>query len=170
MKPVIGLISDVFPILGYNKAPYFLLTSVLGAAAFAAIGGLQHSFFNAHGLVACMFLTSLQTSTCDLLSEAKYAEKIQDNPSHGPDLLTYVWFGASVGSLFAAATCGSVIEDFGPKAPYLISAPLAFAVVIPVAFGFLEERRLSDEEVQQVRARFRKQKEACALCVLMLIG
>ena len=31
MKPVIGLISDIFPVIGYNKAPYILLTTTLGA-------------------------------------------------------------------------------------------------------------------------------------------
>jgi hypothetical protein len=33
MKPMIGLISDVFPLWGYNKAPYMVITTVFGVCA-----------------------------------------------------------------------------------------------------------------------------------------
>ena len=38
MKPIIGLMSDMFPMRGYNKGPYMLLSSVLGACACATLG------------------------------------------------------------------------------------------------------------------------------------
>lgn len=170
MKPVIGLISDVFPILGYNKAPYMLLTSCIGVACFMTIGTTAHDNFSAQGLVACIFCINMQLSTCDLLVEAKYAERIQESPSYGPDLLTYVWFGLTVGGLVAVTGSGYVIETFGPTKNYLVSAIPAVMVIFPVLCGFLEEKRLDSGEITVVRARFFKQKEACALCVMMLVG
>jgi len=170
MKPVIGLISDVFPVFGYNKAPYILMSTLFGATAFACVGLLPQGTLSLLGLVMCIFLTNLQVSTCDLLSEAKYAEKIQTKPASGPNLLTYVWFGLSIGGLVAAMGCGTVIETLGPKAPYVIAFVPALAVLWPVLAGYLEESKLTAEEVQVVRDRFFQQKEACALCLIMFMG
>lgn len=170
MKPVIGLVSDIFPVFGYNKAPYIVVTSIIGVACFLAIGLVSHDGMTEHSVVACIFLINLQLSTCDLLSEAKYAERIQDNPAHGPDLLTYVWFGLTVGGLVAVSFSGYVIEMYGPKANYLVSALPASLVLLPVLNGFLQETQLTPSQVSEIRARFFQQKEACALCVLMLVG
>lgn len=170
MKPAIGLASDVLPIGGYRKAPYFLLTTFLAVIAFIMLGQVSQDNLPIQLVVVGMFFTSLQASTCDLLSEAKYAEKIQDNPERGPALLTYVWFGATVGGLAAAMLGGTVIGAFGPKAVFVIAAVPASAVVIPVVLGYLEETPMGDEELRAVRRRFADQKEACALCLIMLIG
>lgn len=170
MKPAIGLISDVLPIMGYNKAPYFLIASVLGVTGYIVIGSFPTSSMTVQSMVICMFMTSFQVSTCDLLSEAKYAEKIQSNPKYGPDLLTYVWFGLSVGGLIAVMLSGETIMHFGPKACYFASAFPAAMVIPAVSLGYLQERRLAPEEVRAIRGKFLKQKEACALCILMLCG
>merc|ERR1719359_2068386 len=45
MKPIIGLLSDVCPINGYNKAPYILLTSAVGAWAYLSVGTVPQATF-----------------------------------------------------------------------------------------------------------------------------
>jgi len=74
MKPVIGVVSDFFAIGGYNKAPYIILTSCLGVAAMGMVGFSNIEHMSVEMLVGCFFMISLQCSTADLLSEAKYAE------------------------------------------------------------------------------------------------
>jgi folate/biopterin transporter len=170
MKPILGLVSDVCPIAGYNKGPYMLLTSLVGAFSFAYIGLIPQSGLPVTVLVVAMLLISLQMSTCDLLSEAKYAEKMQAAPEHGPALLTYVWFGMQVGGLVAILCSGAVIHYMGPKMPYLIATVPAVIVLFPLAFGYLEERVVGAEELKEVRKRYVQQKEACFLCLLMLVG
>mmetsp|Transcript_92659 Transcript_92659/g.241400 ORF Transcript_92659/g.241400 Transcript_92659/m.241400 type:complete len:610 (-) Transcript_92659:101-1930(-) len=170
MKPILGLVSDVCPIAGYHKGPYMLLTSLVGAVSFAYIGIVPQSGLPVTMLVVAMLFISLQMSTCDLLSEAKYAEKMQAAPAHGPALLTYVWFGMQVGGLFAIMASGAVIHYMGPKMPYLIATVPAVLVLFPLAAGYLEERAVGAEELKEVRRRYLQQKEACFLCVLMLVG
>jgi len=170
MKPILGLVSDVCPIAGYHKGPYMLLTSLVGAVSFAYIGIVPQSGLPVTMLVVAMLFISLQMSTCDLLSEAKYAEKMQAAPAHGPALLTYVWFGMQVGGLLAILVSGAVIHYTGPKVPYLISTAPAVVVLFPLALGYLEERVVGAEELTQVRRRYFQQREACFLCVLMLLG
>jgi len=170
MKPVIGLVSDALPIGGYNKAPYILLSSLFGVAACATVGGVQQSHLSIARLVGCLFLMQLQFSTCDLLSEAKYAEKMQSRPEHGPALMTFVWFGLQVGGLVATVLIGPVLKHCGPKVPYLIALiPVAF-IILPVMRNFLEESPKNPFQVAAARKRLFEQKEACVLCFLMFLG
>jgi len=144
-----------------------VITAVMGTTAYLAIGT---KWLPVTVMVACLFAAQTQLSTSDLLSEAKYAEKMQVNPEHGPSLLTYVWSGMNLGVLVAVLASGPVIRYLGPSSAYLLSAVPAFAALLVVNFGYLEENKLSDEEVAKVRARFMQQPEACILCFLMLIG
>mmetsp|Transcript_42878 Transcript_42878/g.100605 ORF Transcript_42878/g.100605 Transcript_42878/m.100605 type:complete len:566 (+) Transcript_42878:176-1873(+) len=170
MKPIIGLLSDVLPIFGYNKAPYMIITALLGASAVLYVGLVPTSVLPVILVVCGLFLLSLQFSTCDLLSEAKYAEKMATAPSHGPGLLTYVWAGLSVGGIVALLLSGFTISKFGPQAVFCIAAVPVLMLFIPVGCGYLEEKQVTSEELQKARSSFYKQKEACMLCVLMLVG
>lgn len=170
MKPIIGLVSDIFPIFGYNKAPYMFLVSALGALACLAIGCIEQEELSVTMLVICLFLFTMQISATDLLSEAKYAEKMRACPKYGPDLLTYVWFGLQVGSLVAVALSGLVIMRYGPKMLFVWCAVPAMLVFIPVMCGYMEEKVVTPEEIREARQRFYAQKEACFLCVLIFAG
>ena len=101
MKPMLGLLSDAVPIFGYNKSPYILVVAVCGAAAMVCIGSLPKDRLTITSLVLCIFLIQLQLSTTDLLTEAKYAEKMQTKPKEGPALMSFVWFGLQMGGLVA---------------------------------------------------------------------
>eukprot|EP00418_Pyrodinium_bahamense_P000708 CAMPEP_0179017378 /NCGR_PEP_ID=MMETSP0796-20121207/3807_1 /TAXON_ID=73915 /ORGANISM="Pyrodinium bahamense, Strain pbaha01" /LENGTH=560 /DNA_ID=CAMNT_0020713103 /DNA_START=58 /DNA_END=1740 /DNA_ORIENTATION=+ len=170
LKPILGLLSDVLPIGGYNKAPYMLLVSVLGTAGFLYVGLMPHDQTSITMVVVCFVLFSLQCSVCDLLSEAKYAERMQAAPKHGPALLTYVWFGLQIGGFVAVSTAGTVIHSWGPKANFLIAAVPAASIIVPVALGYVEEKCVSRAELAEVRNRYYQQWEACGLCLLMLVG
>jgi folate/biopterin transporter len=170
MKPIIGLISDCFPILGYNKGPYIAIFSVAGCVALAVLAKVPTHFLPVEGAVICLFLMSLQFSTCDLLTEAKYAEKMQNNPAHGPDLMTYVWFGLQMGGLGATLLVGSFMDHFGVKAIYAVAILPAAFILLPVTRNYLEERKRTPEEVVEARSKFLEQKECCFLCLLMFAG
>mmetsp|Transcript_44487 Transcript_44487/g.81241 ORF Transcript_44487/g.81241 Transcript_44487/m.81241 type:complete len:584 (+) Transcript_44487:150-1901(+) len=170
MKPIIGLLSDILPIAGYNKAPYMLITAALGAAAVLYVGLVPASMLPVSFVVMGLFLLSLQLSTCDLLSEAKYAEKMALAPSHGPALMSYVWAGLAAGGLVAVLLSGPVIDHGGPKLVYCIVAIPLLLLFVPVLMGYLEEQKVTPEELQRARGVFYRQKEACFLCILMLVG
>jgi folate/biopterin transporter len=170
MKPVIGLVSDCFPIGGLNKGPYIVFSSVLGVIALSFLGAANQGVLSIEKVVACLFLVSLQFSTCDLLTEAKYAEKMQEKPEHGPDLMTFVWFGLQVGGLVATLMVGPLMAHFGPKAPYLLALLPAALIILPASKNYLEETPKTAEQVQESRAKLFEQKEACFLCLLMFAG
>jgi folate/biopterin transporter len=170
LKPMIGLLSDLRPVCGYHKAPYMLLTTLFGTMALLQVGVNPSNSMTVRGLVICLFVISLQISTCDLLSEAKYAEKVKENPKHGPALLTYVWFGMQVGGLVAVIASGFLIQDYGPRSPYLICVIPAAAVFIPVCLGYMKEEQKSSAEIAEARRQLFTQWEACALCIVTFFG
>ena len=120
MKPMIGLLSDAVPIFGFNKSPYILLVTLLGAAAMTCIGLMPRVSLSVTSLVLCIFLIQLQLSTTDLLTEAKYAEKMQTKPKEGPALMSFVWFGLQVGGLVATLLSLGQIECFETLSYFII--------------------------------------------------
>lgn len=168
LKPIIGMISDILPIKGYNKAPYVLLSSVLGILGFFMIG-MGNTSVTIQVTVMMMFLCSLQASTCDLLTEAKYAESLNSNPRYGPDLMTYVWSGINVAGIIALLCVGYLISTFGPRAAYFFAIIPAASILYPVAKNYMQEQVRSEEEQQRVTNELLEQKEAFFLCILMLI-
>lgn len=170
MKPMIGLVSDMFPIGGYNKKPYILVVTFVSVAACVLVGCLAPHALPQLGLVICLFFISLQNSTVDLLSEAKYAEKIREIPSKGSSLVSYVWFGLQAGGLVGVGCAGPLIASLGSPTLYLIALPAIASIFIPVALNYMEETKLSESQVAEVRARFLAQGELIVLCVLMIIG
>merc|ERR1719213_48725 len=145
-----------------------LLASAMGVLGYIMIAMGSTETAAVQVTVMFMFFISLQASTCDLLSEAKYAEKLNSNPTYGPDLMTYVWSGINVAGIVALIAVGWMIEAFGPRAPYLVATVPAAFILYPIVKGYLEETPRSNEEQQAVTNKLLEQKEAFFLCVLML--
>lgn len=167
MKPVIGLVSDAFPIFGYHKAPYMLLSTVAGIFACATVGVTPQDHLRIQCVVACLFMMQMQFSTCDLLAEAKYAEKMKSKPQYGPMLMTYVWFGLNAGGLAATALVGPMMAHFGIRSPFLAALIPMSLVIVPLLRNFMEETPRSPEQQAEFRAQLMEQKAACFLCLLM---
>lgn len=147
-----------------KKAPYIVFFSFLAVAACTTVGiGARHNL-EVQAVVACLALGCLQVSVVDLLSEARYAAKIREHPERGPDLVTYVWGGITVGNLVATATVGWMIENFGPARVYLLVAVLAALVVIPTSLNWLEEERVPPEPIL---AKLSEQRELTFLVFLL---
>eukprot|EP00662_Eupelagonemidae_sp_cell21_P021542 gene21542-32388_t len=68
------------------------------------------------------------------MSEALYTTKMKEDPTHGPDLLSFV---ASVASALMA---GPVIELLGARACYAVAAPIAALVLVPTIANWIGER------------------------------
>jgi len=167
LKPVLGCISDMLPVMGWRKAPYVIITSIGGVVCTTAIGFSNVNSIGPLGIVACLFGMALQAATCDLLTEAKCSEQVQEKPQLGPDLIVYVWGGISVGSLLAISVVSWIIVNRGPQAVFLACIAPSAAILVPVCLNYFEEVRLSKEMESTLRANLRGQPEVVGLCVFM---
>jgi folate/biopterin transporter len=170
MKPIIGMVSDMFPVMGYNKAPYMWLTSLAGVASYALVGLSSPATIGIGVVVICFVLMQAQGSAADLLSEAKYSEKIRDSPKNGPALLSFVWTGINVGTLVAVMIAGVALDAVGPQHVYLMATIPAASIIIPLCLNYMEEREKSSEEISESRSHFMQQQELVWLSLLMLGG
>eukprot|EP00927_Polykrikos_kofoidii_P060013 TRINITY_DN55093_c0_g1_i1.p1 TRINITY_DN55093_c0_g1~~TRINITY_DN55093_c0_g1_i1.p1 ORF type:complete len:699 (-),score=52.26 TRINITY_DN55093_c0_g1_i1:144-2240(-) len=167
LKPIIGLISDLFPLFGYRKAPYVILTSCIGVLCAARIGFSSRETTTVGCVVACLFGMHLQCSTTDLLTEATYSERIQQKPHMGPDLITYVWGGITLGNMVTVSFVSLLISNFGPRASFLACIAPCAAVIYPSLMNYFDEVAYTRQHLAKVRAAFLKQREVLFLCVLM---
>lgn len=167
LKPIIGAVSDTLPLFGYRKAPYVVLTSMIGVASAAWIGFTTRDTISILGCVLALLGMSLQASTCDLLTEATYSERLQERPQYGPDLITYIWGGIGVGNMIAISFVGCLITTLGARAVFLACLFPSAAIIIPTLMNYFEEVPLTREMIERSRAAFARQSEVLMLCVLM---
>ncbi|CAJ1394346.1 unnamed protein product [Effrenium voratum] len=163
LKPIIGLVSDLFPVGGYHKGPYMLLGSLGGMAAAAGIGAARLPL---HLFIFGLFLFELMICTDDLLTEALYAREMQDHPKHGQNLLTFVFAGMSLCSLLGNLSSGFLLTSLGAHGVFLFAALCSVPAVL-AASGFPEVQQ-GPEAIHAKRAEFWRQKEACALALVVL--
>lgn len=166
MKPLFGLVSDACPIMGYQKAPYIIMVSLVAVAAHISIGFTAAGTLPIKAIVVCLLLGCMQISVVDLLTEAKYAERIRQRPERGPDLMTYVWGGITLGNLCATASVGFIIEHFGPHWVFAFVSIPAAIVIIPTWLNWLEEPKMTREQVVRKQAEMWAQKEILFLVLL----
>ena len=171
LKPIIGVVSDTFPIFGYKKSPYILLVSMLAMAGFFYVA-LSPADAPLPAIVCGLICGTLQSSVVDLLTEAKYSEKMREHKEYGPDLVTYVWSGVAIGGLAGTGTVGIILQyGGGPKTVYLVCAIAAAVVFIPTSLGYMEEEKMSVREATAQTARMiRKQPEIIFLAILMALS
>jgi folate/biopterin transporter len=169
LKPIIGLVSDLVPISGLRKAPYIVISSCVGVVCAATIGLSTKGTTSVLTIVLCLFGMSLQASTCDLLTEAKYSENLLEKPALGPDLISYVWGGITTGNLIATAMVGLLISNFGPRAVFLVCVFPCATVLYPTFKNYFEEERVTPTMIARLRRSFAQQGEVLGLCGLMTI-
>jgi folate/biopterin transporter len=170
LKPIIGVVSDTLPIMGYKKAPYILFVTALAIAGFLYVS-LSPDGAPLPSILCGLICGTLQSSVVDLLTEAKYSEKMRQHTEYGPDLVTFVWSGVALGGLLGTGTVGAILQyGGGPKTVYLVCAIAGSLVFLPTTFGYLEEEKLTVREAASHTARMvRRQPEIIFLAILMAV-
>eukprot|EP00928_Gymnodinium_smaydae_P087574 TRINITY_DN71825_c0_g1_i1.p1 TRINITY_DN71825_c0_g1~~TRINITY_DN71825_c0_g1_i1.p1 ORF type:complete len:553 (+),score=69.71 TRINITY_DN71825_c0_g1_i1:136-1794(+) len=153
MQPLVALMSDCFPILGANKAPYMTIATFLAAPALLSIGSLPVEALSEVKLVLCLMLAKFQISTCNVLSEARYMMEIPCHPQSGPALVSFVKMGAFIFGIVGAVVAGFLLENFDARSVYLLASVASVVVLIPIYKRWLREPPCSPEDAQTMRFR-----------------
>src|SRR5277367_631577 len=118
LKSFIGIVVDNFYIGGYNKIPYMFVSTMVSVYA-CVILALTWPLDPV--IVTCLlFLIFFNVSISDLLTEAKYSEKINKNSEFGPSIVSYVWNGIFFCQIFSTLLVGYLLEIVQPHWIYLI--------------------------------------------------
>merc|ERR1719379_1775704 len=112
----------------------------------------------------------LQASANDLLTEATYSERIQEKPSTGPDLITFIWGGVTIGNMIAIFAVSRLILAFGPRAVFLACLAPSAAIILPAMLNYFDEVAYTRQQLARVRAAFLSQREVLGLGVLTTLS
>eukprot|EP00931_Biecheleriopsis_adriatica_P120988 TRINITY_DN96077_c0_g1_i1.p1 TRINITY_DN96077_c0_g1~~TRINITY_DN96077_c0_g1_i1.p1 ORF type:complete len:553 (-),score=131.87 TRINITY_DN96077_c0_g1_i1:94-1752(-) len=165
LKPVIALMSDAFPIFGYRKMPYVVVTTVV---AFLAVLSVGFGFITTEtSLVAALFLAFLQVACVDVLMAAKQSEEVKKKASLGPHFITFTWLGINIGQVLSVVVLGPMIARLGPLAPYRAAAPLVLLVLWPALGNFLGEKPEQSSEDSRGTSVIRQHTVLCLMTLMI---
>ncbi|XP_024930459.3 probable folate-biopterin transporter 6 [Ziziphus jujuba] len=137
MKPVWGILTDVFPVKGYRRRPYFVLAGVLGVASslMVALNG------NLSAVTALIFLVGATAAMAiaDVTIDACIAKNSIEIRSLASDLQSLCAFCSSAGALVGYSTSGFFVHHLGAQGALGV---LAIPPVLVTVLGFMiyEER------------------------------
>ena len=138
LKSIFGMLTDTIYIGGYNKIPYIfvvMLISSLSCITLAASWPVDPV------VATCLlFFIFLYISVSDLLTEAKYSEKITQNPEKGPDIITFVWVGIFLGQILSTVIVGFLIDIIAPNIIYYIPALPIILMLYPVYKNWMGDK------------------------------
>lgn len=169
LKPIIGFLSDCYPMFGYAKMPYLLWSTIMGTGALCMLGFYQRGLA-VENVIALLFYACLGMSTIDLLTEAAYAKALRDKPKYGPSLLSFVWGGQTITGIVATVISGLVITYGSAWSLYSISAIPFASMLLPVMANWIREPCLSQDQANAQRNKVLNQYEGILLAIILLVA
>lgn len=113
MRPVWGLFTDVFPIRGYKRKPYFVVAGVLGlvsAVAVVVLGKVPAAL-----ALSCLLGVSAAMAIAEVVIDACIATNSISIRSLAPDIQSLCMVCSSAGALVGYATSGVFVHWLGPQ-------------------------------------------------------
>lgn len=138
-KPVWGLFTDLLPVAGYHRRPYFILSGLLSFLSLLVL--LVEAKMHDATAVILFLLYTLGVTIADVTIDAEAVKRSRDKPVLATDIQTLCSISQSVGGFVGFSTSGFIVHILGPKnALGLLSVSGALFLLL----GFiLQETRLS---------------------------
>ncbi|KAL2517487.1 putative folate-biopterin transporter 2 [Abeliophyllum distichum] len=150
VKPLWGLLTDVVPILGYHRRPYFLFAGFLGVISMLFLSSHE----KLHIILTLMSLTAASASVAiaDVTVDACVAQNSSNHPSLAADMQSLCALSASIGLLVGFSLSGIFVHLIGPQGVFgLLAIPAGLVLLVGV---LLKENKTSSFAYQQINQNF----------------
>jgi len=128
IKPLYGIISDSFPIFGYRRRPYLVLSSLLGTIAWICMATVVDSAKSAMIMIG---LASMAIAFFDAIIDALVVQRARLEPEgDAGSLQAFTWAAMSVGGITSAYFSGYLLEHWGAKFVFGVTATLPLLVTM----------------------------------------
>ncbi|OKH17760.1 folate/biopterin family MFS transporter [[Limnothrix rosea] IAM M-220] len=140
IKPLFGFLSDGFPLFGYRRRSYLVISGLLGCFAWFAMA----TFVETAWLAAAMIiLSSLSVAISDVIVDSVVVERArQESLDRVGSLQSLTWAVSAVGSLITAYLSGWLLEQFSTRVVFGITACFPL-LVSAIALLIIEQPRPS---------------------------
>ncbi len=174
LKPVIGMFSDTIWINGYNKIYFMMISSIISTISCILISVLWIGILTPEIITILFFLIFTSIAINDLLTEAKYSEKIKENPKYGPDCVSFVWGGVFIGEIFSVIFTGLLMSFNHKRLLYLIASIPLMLVILPIYLNWMEEKknnnnRFIEIDKEKIKKEWKLYLLAFLICILTII-
>ncbi|KAL6970623.1 hypothetical protein U1Q18_030317 [Sarracenia purpurea var. burkii] len=131
MKPVWGLLTDVFPVREYHRRPYFVVAGVVGMVSTTVVA-FSGKVAVAAALV-CLIGITTGMAIADVTIDACIARNSIEIPALAPDMQSLCGFCSSVGALIGYSTSGLFVHLLGAQGALgLLAIPAAAVILLGV--------------------------------------
>lgn len=156
IKPLYGFISDSVPIWGYRRRPYLVFFGMVGALAWLGMATIVDSAPLAVLFIGC---ASLSVAFSDALIDALIVQRARlENQGDAGSLQSFGWGAVSLGAVTAAFLSGYLLEHFGTRVVFMITA------LLPLGGGLasfaIADDRVCGEIKGQIFPQWQPLKEA----------
>ncbi|XP_062233424.1 probable folate-biopterin transporter 2 isoform X1 [Phragmites australis] len=150
VKPLWGLLTDVLPVVGYRRRPYFILAGFIGVIAMLIIS--LHSKLHALLALLALMTGSASVAIADVTIDACVAENSIMYPHLAADMISLNGFCASVGGLIGFSTSGFLVRAIGAQGALgLLTIPSALVIL---AGTLLKEVHIPNFPYEQAHKKF----------------
>ena len=147
LKPVYGLLTDMFPIFGYRRKFYIIISALL-----CSLGWLIFSLIklDVYQSALCLFIINVNLSFSTVLSQAIFVEigKLTYNGElvgNTKDLVSVYFIVKNLGLILAATLKGILIEIFSIETVFLINS-LNQTIMLLAGIILIEDKVSNKEE------------------------
>lgn len=150
IKPLYGLITDLFPIFGRRRKPYIFIFSALAALAWGIVAFYPPTY---NLVMVCMFLQSLGIAFVDVVCDGRVIERSTDETAG--KIQSLVWGSRMVGAMITGFLGGALIPVIGYQGIFLIMAIMPMLIFIVALF--IEEEKVESvvEKASKVYPKFK---------------
>lgn len=155
VKPLYGMISDSFPIAGYRRRPYLVLSSLLGSFAWLSMAMVVETPLAA---TIAIGLASLSVACSDAITDALVVQRARsESEGDAGSLQSFSWAAVSVGAISSAYFGGFILERWGTQVVFEITAALPLLVAI-AAFAITDlPVKSRDSEIASIQPNIKHQ-------------
>ncbi len=141
VKPLFGFISDGFPILGYRRRPYLMMSGILGAASWLALATIVQSTWTA---IAAITLSSLSVAVGDVIVDSLVVERARkESLSTAGTLQSLAWGASAVGGVITAYLGGLLLEQVTTRTVFAITA--TFPLIVTLVAMLIQENPVTEQ-------------------------
>ncbi|KAJ3677164.1 hypothetical protein LUZ60_002888 [Juncus effusus] len=145
MKPVWGILTDVFPVFGYRRRPYFVFSGIVGTIACFVVSSV--SGLSVPSAVLCFVGLSVSVAMADVTIDACIATNGILKPSLASDMQSLCGYLSGFGALVGYSCSGFLTHSLGPQAALsLMALPSMLLVLLGFVLFEFKNHHASDKE------------------------
>lgn len=140
-KPILGFFSDRWPLFGYRRRSYLVLSGILGTVSWLALGTIAKTPLTA---VIAITMVSASVAIADVIADSIVVERARKQ-SLGKvgSLQSLSWGCAALGGLITAYFSGWLLEYFSTQTIFKITA--IFPMIVAAIAWLIAEKPITSE-------------------------